>query len=426
MDNNPTDKEHPESTQSITSENSNNPIDQTIYSIKRRHSEGISSSYEIDPQYGLISIRDNFTNTQEEFANAQIQPTNTQIQPINKESVNEFVYEQINICEPEEVLEFINELKRWCFSNERDINNKEHLEEFSFLYCFKTKVKKAKIERGVLKRKRGGTISGIGMEEIEESKSYYKIASFQLKYLLLATSRCNIIREMEIEQQIEILKRMTPYYVLGGSTIIHQKESGEYFSIIYSGSFYVYKDGNYLTTLYPGSFFGEISLLYGEPRTATIISKTNSLIFSIHTNTFRSIIIKLSEKKRINRLKFLYNIPIFKELPNDVIEELIRSFSEKKYYKGEVIVKENDEGDHFFVIINGSALVTKKNSNINTKLISGDWFGEVALLSKSKRNATIIAESDSKCLVLGRSSFVRLLGKQLTKQLINKTADLDN
>jgi len=75
---------------------------------------------------------------------------------------------------------------------------------------------------------------------------------------------------------------------------------------------------------------------------------------------------------------------------------------------GKTLVTEGESGHEFFVILRGTARVTRQGRKVAT-LGAGDAFGELALLENAPRNATVIAESDMELVVLGQREFAGLL-----------------
>ena len=87
----------------------------------------------------------------------------------------------------------------------------------------------------------------------------------------------------------------------------------------------------------------------------------------------------------------------------------------KTYSKGETIINQGDKGDIFFILDEGKAHAEKvfeegKKPQRVKDYESGGYFGELALLKGEPRAATIIADSNCKCLFLDRMAFKRLLG----------------
>ncbi len=75
---------------------------------------------------------------------------------------------------------------------------------------------------------------------------------------------------------------------------------------------------------------------------------------------------------------------------------------------GEVLCEEGATGHEFFLIVNGTAAVKRKGRKVAT-LGPGKWFGELALLDRQPRSATIVAETDMDLLVLEQRHFLGLL-----------------
>jgi CRP-like cAMP-binding protein len=75
---------------------------------------------------------------------------------------------------------------------------------------------------------------------------------------------------------------------------------------------------------------------------------------------------------------------------------------------GKEIVTEGSTGHEFFLILDGSASVKRKGRKVNT-LEKGDYFGELAVLDKGVRSATIVADTPMTLLVLGQREFSGVL-----------------
>jgi CRP/FNR family cyclic AMP-dependent transcriptional regulator len=71
-------------------------------------------------------------------------------------------------------------------------------------------------------------------------------------------------------------------------------------------------------------------------------------------------------------------------------------------------VTEGETGHEFFAIISGTARVERHGRKIAT-LGPGDAFGELALLEKAPRNATVVAETDMELVVLGQREFAGIV-----------------
>jgi CRP-like cAMP-binding protein len=101
----------------------------------------------------------------------------------------------------------------------------------------------------------------------------------------------------------------------------------------------------------------------------------------------------------IDTAEALSRVPLLSELDSKQLNALARSFTERAFPAGTVVVKEGDErGIGFFVIADGQAQVTRKGEELDT-LGPGDHFGEIALIGDRVRTATVTAETDLQTLV---------------------------
>jgi CRP-like cAMP-binding protein len=101
---------------------------------------------------------------------------------------------------------------------------------------------------------------------------------------------------------------------------------------------------------------------------------------------------------------YLSRVPMFSTCNAKQLEQLAGSTAERAVDAGNVIVREGDAGDEFFVIADGGAEVTRDGRPI-AKLGAGDYFGELALLDPAPRDATVTASAPSNLLVLSRDAF---------------------
>jgi rhodanese-related sulfurtransferase len=103
-------------------------------------------------------------------------------------------------------------------------------------------------------------------------------------------------------------------------------------------------------------------------------------------------------------------------LPSAHIGELLSRFIRVEAKAGQAIIREGDEGDYYYLIESGRAQVTRTVGGVTVVLADlkpGDAFGEEALVSDAKRNATVAMRSDGALLKLGKSDFVSLLKEPL-------------
>jgi len=109
----------------------------------------------------------------------------------------------------------------------------------------------------------------------------------------------------------------------------------------------------------------------------------------------------LDKKENPQTAKMLAQVPLFAGLKGKQIKSVANAFArERSYGAGEVIEKEGGSGVAFYLITNGSVEV-RKAEKLVSKLGRGQFFGEMALIDKQPRSATVVsAEAGTKCLVM--------------------------
>ncbi|MBZ0070909.1 MAG: SUMF1/EgtB/PvdO family nonheme iron enzyme [Gammaproteobacteria bacterium] len=127
----------------------------------------------------------------------------------------------------------------------------------------------------------------------------------------------------------------------------------------------------------------------------------------------------------------------FLKLPPSNIQRLLMSVESMPVRAGEIVIQQGGEGDYFYIIKTGRCMVTRRPSQ-NAKevklaeLTDGDAFGEDALVSDAKRNATVTMLTDGVLMRLAKANFNELLKEPLlakvkfeaARALLTKGAEL--
>jgi CRP/FNR family cyclic AMP-dependent transcriptional regulator len=103
--------------------------------------------------------------------------------------------------------------------------------------------------------------------------------------------------------------------------------------------------------------------------------------------------------RRDAKIELLKRTPLFAACSKAELRALASSADELDLREGTVITREGRPGREFFVLVSGTARVTKDGKAI-AELGAGDWFGEIALLTDTPRTATITATSPVDVLVI--------------------------
>ncbi len=111
---------------------------------------------------------------------------------------------------------------------------------------------------------------------------------------------------------------------------------------------------------------------------------------------------------------------VFAQLPAARIEELLRRFERIPVRGGEAVIREGEEGDYYYLIVSGRCRVERTVGGVTVtvaELARGDAFGEEALASGGRRNATVLMQADGELLRLGKADFDALLREPLLQRV---------
>ena len=112
--------------------------------------------------------------------------------------------------------------------------------------------------------------------------------------------------------------------------------------------------------------------------------------------------------RRNQKVELIKKVPLFAGLSKRELEQIAAIADEIDLREGKELTRQGKSASEFFVLLEGSADVTKDGQRIN-QLGDGDFFGEIALVSRSPRTATVTATSPIRTLVITDRSFRRLL-----------------
>ena len=114
---------------------------------------------------------------------------------------------------------------------------------------------------------------------------------------------------------------------------------------------------------------------------------------------------RLGHNSKIDLIK---RVPLFASASKQELAEIASIADEIDLPDGKTLIREGDSGREFFVLIDGSAEVQRSGKKV-ASLGAGDFFGEIALIAKTPRNATITTTSPVRALVITDRAFRQLL-----------------
>mmetsp|Transcript_35676 Transcript_35676/g.66063 ORF Transcript_35676/g.66063 Transcript_35676/m.66063 type:complete len:458 (+) Transcript_35676:53-1426(+) len=225
---------------------------------------------------------------------------------------------------------------------------------------------------------------------------------------------------LEILQIIDVFK---PQTFSAGQRVINQGDEGSEFYVVESGklSIHVTVEGNdgsnskvKVGDYSSGSAFGELALIFGSPRAATITASTDCKLWSIERTAYRSVMQQLRYEQHIEKKKFLATCVVAGREFTDIfgpsqIEDLTIAIKIDTYDDGQVILREGEMGDTFYIVKSGS-VETLNRGRRDKVLEEKEVFGTTSLLKKVGSPVTYKAVSHVTLYYLTRNDFESIMG----------------
>lgn len=175
-----------------------------------------------------------------------------------------------------------------------------------------------------------------------------------------------------------------------------------------------------------------------QPRQVTARAKTNVVIARVDSSLLDIMltwdqssgyeVAEIDDDEDDDWMTRILQSQAFLKLPPSNIQRLLMSVESVPVRAGDVIIRQGADGDYFYIIKNGRCMVTRRPSP-NAKevklaeLADGDAFGEDALVSDAKRNATITMMTDGVLMRLAKGDFNELLKEPLLNKVKYKEAE---
>lgn len=228
--------------------------------------------------------------------------------------------------------------------------------------------------------------------------------------------------ELDKEAFEETVRRMHYGKIVKGTVLMKEGAPGESLLIIAGGHVKVSKDNHDLAKLGPGMVIGEIALITGAPRSATVTAHEDVEYFEIDRKDIEALakqrpqiaeeLLEFCRKRLIGNL--LNTSPLFKHFDEMTRFELLERFQRKSYQAGHKIIKEGEGAEGLFVIAAGDVQVSAGQGADAVKVATlkpGDVFGEASCLTGKPASATVTATSRVGALLLDRAEFQRVVDK---------------
>lgn len=245
----------------------------------------------------------------------------------------------------------------------------------------------------------------------------------QLQILSKTLKENALLQHLEKERILDIARAMWDVPVVPGTIVIRQGDDGDNMYVIEDGEFEVLYSDEVVAKLGRGRSFGEHALMYNCPRNATVRAILPSRLWAIDRETFRRIIMQESIKRRALYQDFLMRVPLLQNLLEYERAKVSDALEPIEFEDGAVIIKQGStDVDGFYIIEDGTVRCIKEPDSLPDgvsgpgeaieaiRLGSGDYFGELALLTNKPRAATVTAVGHVKALRITKLHFDQVMG----------------
>ena len=230
--------------------------------------------------------------------------------------------------------------------------------------------------------------------------------------------------------------------------IIRQGAAAEEFHVVIEGSVEVERElpggrTEHLAVIKSGGYFGEIGLLHGIPRTATVrASNLGATVLAVRRELFAHLVSEhdlISEEiAQMSRRRLMVNqlIEAIPGLTHDTISKVSSHLERLRFAPGQVVIRQDDEPDRFYVIIAGQAEVLNHHPSGDDIILAvlgpGEYFGEIGILHNRPRTATVraVGPGELEVLSLERDHFLamrdagHLTGQAIAQKAMQRLAAL--
>lgn len=236
----------------------------------------------------------------------------------------------------------------------------------------------------------------------------------------LIKQRLPIFAEVNTLMLRELMLESTIWVSKPGDTIFEKND--------YTNTFFTILDGNVVvevsdTIRFPilqGQFFGEMSLLSGRRRSATIRAGEDCILIETPRRTMKKLISSDASVERVLDETFIIRALQSKFAPNAALNDLndvAKQTNINQFKPGEVIFNEGDAGDSLHIVRTGSITVSKQIAGrdiVLSYVAAGNYVGEMGLMGNNTRMATVKAAVNTETISINKPGFDKLLEAEPT------------
>jgi hypothetical protein len=184
--------------------------------------------------------------------------------------------------------------------------------EMAEIPAFARKTGSAMRQRVIVQESVAPGAAQVAPPAVRVEKSAHDIA-----VIMAAFKQKPLFSKLDPSQLSEVAMIIQRESYAAGEPLMCEGDSGDKFFIVADGVCDVAMAGRHLRELSAGEAFGEIALIYSQPRTSTIVAKTAVEAFTLTRDAYRNSVVESIKRQRLAREEFLGKVPIFSKMrPN--------------------------------------------------------------------------------------------------------------
>jgi len=245
------------------------------------------------------------------------------------------------------------------------------------------------------------------------------------------------LSELSADNFSEITSKIQVVHSPAGAKLFEQARSKYSSYYILNGELEITKTDGTKTLLVSNSEESRFPIDSDNAKKTTYLCKTDIDYFKVDNNLLdilltwdqnKSYIVNEIDETEIDEdnndwMTQLLKLEIFHKIPAANIQKMFQKIEAVQVKKNDVIIKQEEQGDYYYIIQSGTCRVIRKGSETGNKereiakLEAGSGFGEDALVTNAVRNATVIMDTDGCLMRLAKSDFLELLKEPIIKSV---------
>ena len=231
----------------------------------------------------------------------------------------------------------------------------------------------------------------------------------------------------------EIEEKLVVVEIKKGDTVFKEGDKDDDRIFLYTGNIDLIKAGKTLKTIEAGTAAAKTAVAHIIPRNLSCIASSDAVIFKVdadlldlmlawdQTGSFQVEELSAGDDDD-DWMSRILQTEAFRRIPPANIQAIFTSLEDINVNTGDSIIRQGEPGDYFYIIKSGRCMVTRKSPESDKEikladLSTGDTFGEEALISDAKRNASIVMLTKGTLSRLSKEDFLSLLNEPLIEKI---------